>query len=67
MLSEEEKKEIVEDAKSRTRREHFRRAKRNGKDSASLDEYLSFLQDIQKIFKPFAISDYLTPTRFNKL
>jgi len=59
--------ELVEDAKSKTRREHFRRVKRNGKNSASLDEYLSFLQDIQEIFKPFAISNYLTPTRFNKL
>ncbi|MEA3490001.1 MAG: hypothetical protein U9R44_06670 [Candidatus Omnitrophota bacterium] len=67
MLNEKEKREIVEDAKSEIRREHFRIAKRSRKESTSLDEYLSFLQDIQKIFKPFTISNHLTLTRLNKL
>jgi len=33
----------------------------------SLDEYLLFLQDIQKIFKPFEISSRPTITKNNKL
>jgi len=67
MLNEKEKKEIIKDAESKSRREHFRIVKRRKKENSSLDEYLSFLQDIQKIFKPFKVSNYLTSTRLNKL
>lgn len=66
MLSGQEKREMLQDAKSKIRRDSFRAAQ----DKAikiSFDEYIKVLDDLQKIFSPFKISTYITPTRFNKL
>jgi len=67
MLSKEEKREMLEDAKSVKRREHFRAVKKYVSDKCSTDEYLSFLNAVQKIFLPFKISARPTITKFNKL
>lgn len=66
MLSEEEKREMLEDAKSAARREHFRTAKKDLRP-CTFDEYIEFLNSIQKIFGAFKISTTPTPTSFNRL
>lgn len=68
MLSEEEKREMIEDGLSVERRENFRcltEGRLSG--SRSIDEYLEFLQSLQKIFGPFEISREKMVTLFNKL
>lgn len=67
MLSEQEKIEMLEDAKSESRRDAFRSAEGKDKAIPSLDEYISFLDSIQKIFSPFKISLRHTRTGLNKL
>ena len=67
MLSNEEKKEMLEDAESKKRREHFRFARRKNIDVDSFDDYILFLNSIQKIFAPFKIFSYPTHTKSNKL
>lgn len=67
-LSEEEKRELLEDAQSGERREAFRKAKEmNYKGSRSLDDYIQFLDGIQKVFGPFPAKNKITITQFNKL
>ncbi len=66
MLSDEEKKEMLEDAKSISRRDDFRRARRDN-DPPSFDDYLIFLNDLQKIFGLFSVSKKITRTKLNKL
>lgn len=65
MLTKEEKKEMLEDAKNVARCQDFRAAK--GKDPLSLDQYLFFLNNIQEIFGPFKESRQSTKTSLNKL
>jgi len=67
MLSNKEKEEMLEDAKSAERRAHFRfgRSKNRGLDS--IDEYLLFLNSVQKIFAPFKIFRPPRYTKKNKL
>jgi len=66
MLSKEEKKEMLEDAKNKWRRKDFEIA--NDKPPAkSFDAYISFLDSVQKIFSPFKILPGHTITKFNKL
>ena len=67
MLSKEEKLEMLEDARSEARRDHFRFAGRKVSNLSSFDEYLVFLNSVQKIFAPFNISRHPTVTRLNKL
>lgn len=67
MLSNEEKKEMLEDAKNKRRMEHFRSGKEKNFVTASLDIYVSFLDSIQRIFSPFKIPRHPTITKFNKL
>lgn len=68
MLSREEKKEFLKDGRSLKRRKEFSVAKKLYQNSlASLDEYIKFLMDIQKVFSPFVNSDKKTITTFNKL
>lgn len=67
MLSEQEKKEILEDAKSKYRRQNFSFAKEKIKDTISFEEYLAFLDNLQHIFSPFVVSEHKTITKFNKL
>ncbi|MEJ2744238.1 MAG: hypothetical protein P8123_00890 [bacterium] len=62
MLSPTEKREMLEDAMSETRRRNFREGRRatlefdRRQNDRSLDSYIQFLQDVQEIFGPFKIS-----------
>lgn len=67
MLSDKEKKEMLLDARSKRRRENFRFVRTKGSISYSLDEFISFLNSVQRIFGPFKISKHPTITKFNKL
>jgi len=68
MLSEQEKREMLEDGRSKARRDDFRAGKEKySLQKTSLDEYIRFLDSIQKIFGPFKISREPTITKFNKL
>lgn len=67
MLSNEEKKEMLQDAKNKARREHFRFAKEKSLGIDSFDDYILFLNGVQKIFAPFKVSTSPTPSKFNKL
>ncbi len=67
MLSKEEKREMLEDAKDKHRREDFRTKKVNNLTAISFDLYLSFLDSVQRIFSPFKASRHRTITKFNKL
>ena len=66
MLSDREKKEMLIDAGSSRRRGSFDHS-RSMKYAVSIDDYISFLDDVQKIFSPFKISTYRTITKLNKL
>jgi len=66
MLSEEEKREMLEDGRSKLRRRDFRLARKES-DIISFEDYLSFLNNIQVIFSPFKIGRYITFTKLNKL
>ena len=67
MLSHEEKKEMLKDAKSKRRRNLFRAKNLEEKAAMSLDEYISFLNSVQEIFSPFRTSFRPTPTASNML
>lgn len=68
MLSPEEKKEMLADAKSLNRRKDFAKAKNlTSKKRPSLDEYISFLISIQKIFPSSLPLAKQTITKLNKL
>jgi len=67
MLSKEEKREMVKDAKSKHRKRLFQIGRENKTSKTSFDEYISFLDSVQKIFSPFKISTSPTLTKFNKL
>lgn len=67
MLSREEKREMLEDAHSEERRQSFRMGRPGGGDRISFDDYMSFLESVQKIFAPFKISTTPTITKLNKL
>ncbi|MCG8431232.1 MAG: hypothetical protein MJA29_08670 [Candidatus Omnitrophica bacterium] len=66
MLSEREKRELLEDSRSLRRRGNFRTV-RMEKGRSSLDDYIRFLTSIQAIFGPFALSQARTVTKHNKL
>ena len=65
-MDEKDKKEMLEDGLSRERMLDFRKAN-NITTPMSLDDYLSFLRGVQKIFGPFPISQKITKTENNKL
>lgn len=67
MLSEQEKKEMLEDAQSKFRRQNFKFAKDKIKETISFEDYLAFLDSLQHIFSPFVVSEHKTVTKFNKL
>jgi len=67
MLSDEEKREMLQDATSDVRRQNFRAIKEKDKQLMPFDDYLLFLDTIQKIFLPFKISHHITHAKFNKL
>lgn len=66
MLDEVEKQEMLDDGLSIKRRDDFRFANSIPTD-LSFDEYLKFLDGLQKIFGPFPVSQKITKTKFNKL
>lgn len=67
MLSREEKREMLRDAKNKRRKKFFQTGRESKTVITSFDEYLSFLESMQKIFLPFKISTNPTLTKFNKL
>lgn len=67
MLSDEEKKEMLEDARSIARRDDFRMTRNVFDQPISLDEYISYLEGIQKVFGPFPISHKPTVATNNRL
>ena len=66
MLDEQSKKEMLEDGLSKERMFDFRKAK-NITIPMSLDDHLTFLRGLQKIFGPFPVSSKFTKTELNKL
>jgi hypothetical protein len=67
MLSKEEKREMLEDAKNWLRRDSLRFARDKNSNTISFEDYINFLNNIQEIFEPFKISQQITITRINKL
>ena len=67
MLSDKEKKEMLADGLSQKRRQNFLAAeKKKLKIVQSLDDYMAFLMDVQKI-KPFKHSRVITSAGKNIL
>lgn len=66
MFDDIEKREMLEDASDLKRRDDFRFSSRIPAN-LSFDEYLKFVDDLQKIFGPFPVSDKITKTENNKL
>lgn len=67
MLSPKEKKEMLEDGLSRKRRKEFLAVRQQRpKSSRKLDDYISFLMDVQKIM-PFQHKRIITPSGKNTL
>jgi len=67
MLSKEERRELLEDGKSASRRADFRLARASFSKTDSIDEYFRFLQSMQDMFTAFEISTHPTITKLNKL
>lgn len=67
MLSNKEKEEMLEDAKSEERKVQFRFAKDKDRGLGSIDDYLLFLNSAQKVFAPIKIFKQPTPTKKNRL
>ena len=70
MLSEQERREMLEDAHDDAIRRAFQASKekcRALERPMTLDEYIDFLQGIQEVFGPFEISRKPTPTKNNLL
>ncbi len=67
MLSKEEKLELVEDARDGARRQHFQAAKKSKGAPESFDDYILFLNSVQKIFSPFVANRLPTQTKRNLL
>ncbi len=68
ILSEQEKRELLEDGRSTARQKVFREIKQGShKSSRLLNDYIQYLMSIQKIFGEFPLSRKSTLTRFNKL
>ena len=67
MLSRQEKEEMLADARDTKRRDDFRRCRRLNSRPLSFEEYLKFLNDIQRLFAPFALCRRPMITVKNKL
>ncbi|MEA1928057.1 MAG: hypothetical protein U9N73_07600 [Candidatus Auribacterota bacterium] len=67
-MTEEEKAEMLADGNSIKRRKNFAAGEdlKSGKIT-TLDEYIRFLTEIQKIFPPPPVRRRKTITKFNKL
>ena len=71
MLSEQEKKEMLEDGRSLSRRQQFAQARKAmaklEREKQTLDEFIEFLMGIQRLFSPFVCSREKPTTFSNKL
>lgn len=68
MLDPEMKREMLADAADPKRREDFRQGRlKSPKQTSSLDDYLNFLEGVQKAFPHKDISRKPTPTHANRL
>ncbi len=68
MMDERDKREFVEDGLSPKRRENFEAASLKIQLSpVSLEEYIHFLDGLQRIFPALPVSSEKTVTKFNKL
>ena len=68
MLNKKEKEEMLADGRSPKRRKEFAQLKEEAsRTSYSLDEFLRFLKDFQKIFSSFLPSGKRIITKYNKL
>ncbi len=66
MLSNLEKLEMRADASDKERMKDFQ-VLRKDVGKISFEDYLTFLNNIQQVFKPFNISTHKTKTELNKL
>jgi hypothetical protein len=67
MLSDQEKKEMLADGRSRKRQQEFLKARQEKPKAApALNDYIAFLMDVQKI-KSFEHKRVITPTDKNVL
>ena len=67
MLSSKQKESFVKDGYSLARRNNFRSARKTFKKTvSSLDRYIEFLMEIQKVY-PFVYLNKKTVTTHNKL
>lgn len=68
MLSETEKQEMLEDSRNAKRGADFAKAREaSSTSSRSLDDYIQFLDSIQKVF-PFRSREWQAPiTKFNRI
>ena len=65
MLSDREKKEMLEDGLSQERRKEFRKASLlRPKGPRTLNDYIAFLMDVQAV-KPFGHKPHITKTAKN--
>ena len=67
MLSEDEIQEMLIDANDVSRRDSFRFSKKVNTQNMSFDEYLKFLDDVQKIFSSGKKVRNIMLTVLNKL
>ena len=67
MLTKEEKEELLLDGRSAKRRDEFSRAREALKAGRPLDEYVSFLDAVQKVFRPPEVSRKETSAKLNRL
>ena len=67
MLSDEENKEMLEDALSKSRRDDFRFASELRMNKCSIDDFLTFLNSVQEVFSSFKPSNKPVMTKLNKL
>lgn len=68
MISKEEKLELLADARDNKRRADFDRLKKHKEDKApSLDNYLKFLSEFQKVFSFRQVNKRNILAGFNKL
>ncbi len=64
MLSDEEKREMLEDAQSETRRKSFAQARQRSLTPMTGEEYIQFLQSVQNMFPQVSVPKPTLGTSF---
>ena len=67
MFKKSDRKDMLKDAHSSQRKKNFRIAGKEGIKLSSMDEYISFLEETQKVFGNFPVSKHITKSAKNKL